>query len=166
MRWLILVVNVTQPQLRSNLHQVDLQRIVWITNWCWRAQPTVGSTIYRQVGLGRAETLTTQISVEEPASSIPPCLCFSSCLGSCPDFPQWRSTTCKSKMKHTPPTHTHLLLFMVFYRNKVNQAWTHHLVWALVWVQYVWMEDLFMTFHAPCQVTDTNNRCTLMESAQ
>lgn len=111
MRWLILVVNVTQPQLRSNLHQVDLQRIVWITNWCWRAQPTVGSTIYRKVGLGRVETLTTQISVEEPASSIPPCLCFSSCLGSCPDFPQWRSTICKSKMKHTPP-HTHTLAFV------------------------------------------------------
>lgn len=103
MWWLILVVTATQPQLRSNLHQVDLQRIVWLANWWRRAQPSVGSTIYRQVGLRHAETLATQVSVEEPASSNPPCLCFSSCLGSCPDFPQWRSATCKSKMKYAPP---------------------------------------------------------------
>lgn len=62
---------VQKPQLKNELDLISLWLCMWVTvligGWGWRAWPTVGSTIPRQLGLGCRKLLSMhqRVSQEE-----------------------------------------------------------------------------------------------------
>ena len=94
------VVNLTQPtqerepQLRNCLYWIGLCTCPWvifsIADWCGRAQPTVGSSRPRQMGLGSIRKITGCLPGSGPGHNSPPwCLLQFLPVSACPGFCQW-----------------------------------------------------------------------------
>lgn len=114
-------------QLRSCPHQIGLClcewetdgcRLMWkgtapayvsgrlmVDDWCGRAQPIVGSTIARKMGLGSVQRPAEEYEQKRIGKMRSSLASASSCnLDSCPDFPQWWTVTWKRRgNKFCPP---------------------------------------------------------------